>query len=74
MCARLGYDSPIMKILCIAGSLRAASYINRPEVMIANAAKRFDASGTLVDEDSRTRIRPLPESLVSWTRQLSPQH
>jgi len=65
-------------ILGIAGSLRKASYnraalfpLNRPEVMIGNAADRFDGSGNLVDEETGKRIRQLLESLVSWTRQLA---
>jgi chromate reductase len=44
--------------------------VNRPEVMIANAAQRFDAQGHLADEGSRTRIRQLLEALVAWTRRL----
>ena len=44
--------------------------LNRPEVMIANAAQRFDAQGHLADEGSRTRIRQLLEALVAWTRRL----
>jgi chromate reductase, NAD(P)H dehydrogenase (quinone) len=44
--------------------------VNRPEVLISNAAQRFDAHGHLADEGSRTRIRQLLESLVAWTRRL----
>ena len=44
--------------------------VNRPEVMISNAAQRFDAQGRLVDEGSRARIRQLLETLVAWTRRL----
>ena len=44
--------------------------VNRPEVMLSNAAQRFDAHGRLVDEGSRTRIRQLLEALVAWTRRL----
>jgi chromate reductase len=44
--------------------------INRPEVMISNAAQRFDTHGRLADEGSRTRIRELLEALVVWTRRL----
>lgn len=44
--------------------------LNRPEVMIANAAKRFDEQGKLTDEDTRERIRSLLNTLVTWTRQL----
>jgi chromate reductase, NAD(P)H dehydrogenase (quinone) len=44
--------------------------VNRPEVMISNAAQRFDAQGQLVDEGLRARIRQLLEALVAWTRRL----
>lgn len=44
--------------------------LNRPEVMIGNAAKAFDAQGTLVDATSRDLIRKLLEELVAWTRHL----
>jgi chromate reductase len=44
--------------------------LNRPEVMIGNAAERFDAAGNLVDAKSKDMIRQLLESLVAWTRQL----
>ncbi|HKA40971.1 MAG TPA: NAD(P)H-dependent oxidoreductase [Burkholderiales bacterium] len=41
----------------------------QPEVMIGNAAQRFDGEGTLTDEQSRKLIRQLLESLVSKVRQ-----
>jgi len=44
--------------------------LTRPEVMIANAARRFDEHGNLVDESSRKHIRDLLESLVQWTQRL----
>jgi chromate reductase len=44
--------------------------VNQPEVMISNAAQRFDAQGQLVDEGMRARIRQLLEALVTWTRRL----
>jgi chromate reductase len=44
--------------------------LNKPEVMIANASKRFDEQGNLTDEDTREHIRKLVQSLVTWTRQL----
>lgn len=44
--------------------------LSRPEVMIANAAQRFDEQGNLVDENTRKHIRNLLESLVKWTQQL----
>jgi chromate reductase, NAD(P)H dehydrogenase (quinone) len=44
--------------------------VNRPEVMISNAAQRFDEHGRLHDEKSRTLVRQLLEALVAWTRRL----
>jgi NAD(P)H-dependent FMN reductase len=44
--------------------------IKRPEVMISNAAARFDSAGRLTDDTPRTFIRELLRNLVDWTRQL----
>jgi chromate reductase len=44
--------------------------LNNPEVMIPNAAERFDADGNLVDNKSRELITQLLQSLVAWTRRL----
>jgi chromate reductase len=44
--------------------------VNRPEVMISNAAERFDEHGNLKDENTRKLIRNLLETLVEWARQL----
>ena len=44
--------------------------INQPEVMIGNAATRFDADGTLTDDTTRKLIRQLLENLAAWTRRL----
>ena len=41
--------------------------INQPEVMIANAAQRFDSNGNLMDETSKELIRQLLHNLVDWT-------
>ena len=41
--------------------------VNQPEVMISNAASRFDEQGKLTDQDTRDRIRQLLEALVKWT-------
>ena len=46
--------------------------VNQPEVMIANAAERFDAQGNLRDETSKKLIRQLLQNLVDWTRRLRP--
>jgi chromate reductase, NAD(P)H dehydrogenase (quinone) len=47
--------------------------LNRPEVMIAKAAERFDAGRNLTDEQTKDFIRQLLQNLVTWTRQLQ-QH
>ena len=44
--------------------------LNKPEVMIANAAERFDDKGNLTDDDTREHIKKLVEALAQWTRQL----
>jgi chromate reductase len=44
--------------------------VNRPEVLISNAAERFDEQGNLKDESTGKQIRNLLESLVEWTQQL----
>ena len=46
--------------------------INQPEVMISNAATRFDGQGELVDEATKGFVRHLLENLVAWTRRLEP--
>jgi chromate reductase len=45
--------------------------VNRPEVMISNAAQRFDAQGNLTDDATKDHIRRLLHSLVDWTRRLA---
>jgi chromate reductase len=45
--------------------------INQPEVMIGNAAERFDAQGNLTDESTKKYIRQLLQNLVEWTRRIS---
>ena len=44
--------------------------INRPEVMVAQAADRFDADGNLTHDDTKEHIRALLSSLVEWTRRI----
>jgi chromate reductase len=45
--------------------------INQPEVMIGNAAARFDGQGNLTDETTRDFIRQLLQNLVDWTRRIA---
>src|SRR4051794_19057734 len=44
--------------------------LNKPEVVINNAASKFDAEGRLIDEETRTFIAELMAALAKWTRQL----
>jgi len=44
--------------------------LNQPEVMIGNAAERFDKEGNLTDETTKNFIRQLLQNLVEWTRRL----
>ncbi|HET8532446.1 MAG TPA: NAD(P)H-dependent oxidoreductase [Methylomirabilota bacterium] len=44
--------------------------VNQPEVLIANAAQRFNERGELTDETSRDLIRKLLSELVAWTKNL----
>jgi chromate reductase, NAD(P)H dehydrogenase (quinone) len=44
--------------------------VNQPEVMIAHAAERFDATGNLIDAQAQDLIRQLLRNLVAWTRLL----
>lgn len=47
--------------------------VNQPEVMIANAATRFDDQGRLSDDRTRTLISQLLDELVKLTRKLNTQ-
>jgi len=44
--------------------------LNQPEVMIANAAAKFDEQGNLTDAKTSEKIKELLEALVDWTRRL----
>src|SRR5215472_16552205 len=44
--------------------------INQPEVMIGNAAARFDTEGNLRDATTQDFIRQLLQHLVEWTRRI----
>jgi chromate reductase, NAD(P)H dehydrogenase (quinone) len=44
--------------------------LNQPEVMIANAAEKFDEEGNLKDSKTSEKIMTLLEALVDWTRKL----
>jgi chromate reductase len=44
--------------------------VNQPEVMIGNAASRFDAEGNLTDETTKDYFRMLLQALVEWTSRI----
>jgi chromate reductase len=46
--------------------------LNQPEVVIADAAHRFDENGNLIPEPTKQLIRELLKNLVDWTRRISP--
>jgi chromate reductase len=46
--------------------------LNRPEVMIANAAQRFDEQGRLADEKTREMVRALLVALRAWAERVGP--
>ena len=45
--------------------------VNQPEVMIGNAAEKFDAQGNLTDETTKDFIRKLLANLVEWTHRIA---
>ena len=45
--------------------------VNQPEVMIGNAAEKFDEQGNLTDETTKDFIRQLINNLVEWTRRIT---
>jgi len=44
--------------------------LNQPEVMIAQAAEKFDHEGNLKDQITTQKIRELLETLTEWTKSL----
>jgi chromate reductase len=45
--------------------------VNRPEVMLSQAADNVDTNGRLTNEQTRKLIKQLIEALVTWTDRLS---
>ncbi len=45
--------------------------LNQPEVMVALAEGKFDASGRLTDEPTRQRVRELLNALTAWTKKMA---
>ncbi|MGH8583896.1 MAG: NADPH-dependent FMN reductase [Gammaproteobacteria bacterium] len=48
-------------------------FLNKPEVMIAQAQERFDAQSRLTHEPTRELIARLLAALADWTQQLKPR-
>ena len=46
--------------------------LNQPEVVLADAAHRFDENGNLIHEPTKQLIQELLKNLVDWTRRISP--
>lgn len=44
--------------------------VNKPEVVVTFAAKKFDERGNLLDEETRERVRALLTALRDWTMRL----
>jgi len=44
-----------------------------PEVLVARAQEKFDASGRLTDENTRQFVGQLLQALADWTRRLAPK-
>ncbi len=53
----------------IAGALRL-HLLASPNVMVGNAAEKFDAAGNLTDEPTRQQVAGLLTALEAWTRRL----
>lgn len=48
--------------------------LNQPEVMVSNAAERFDSAGNLTDQETKTLLQKLLTQFVIWTRQFQRTH
>jgi len=44
--------------------------LNKPEVMIGHCTDKFDANGTLIDENTKEFLRKMLQALVDWTLRL----
>ena len=45
--------------------------VNRPEVMMPNAASKVDADGRITDDVTKKFVKELLENLVEWTNRMS---
>jgi chromate reductase len=48
------------------------SLLNKPEVVIADAAHRFNENGNLIHEPTKQLVQELLKNLVDWTRRIAP--
>jgi chromate reductase len=64
-----GTNRAQLALRAISGALNV-HMLNRPQMQIVRAWEKFDAEGTLTDEQSRQEIRALLEALAAWTRRL----
>ena len=62
--ARMQYD--LRKVMVFLNMFP----LNRPEVMIGNSGKRFDAEGNLTDDATREIMAKQLAALADWTRKL----
>jgi chromate reductase len=46
--------------------------LNKPEVMISDAAHRFDLEGNMIHEPTKELIRELVVKLAEWSRRVTP--
>jgi chromate reductase, NAD(P)H dehydrogenase (quinone) len=44
--------------------------INRPEVMLSEAASSVDSDGRLTNEQTRSLVKQLIEALITWNNQV----
>lgn len=44
--------------------------INKPEVFVASADRKFDETGVLIDQETKEHVRKLLEALIDWTKKL----
>lgn len=58
-----------LHVRSIAGALRL-HLLASPNVMVGNAAAKFDQSGNLTDQATRDQVQSLMVALEAWTRRL----
>ncbi len=75
-CAILGASPGLMGTVRAQMHLRQVALgtnmlcMNRPEVFVASAAKKFDEAGKLIDDPTRAKVAELLAALGAWTRRL----